>query len=169
MADPAKSKAATSRDAAIALRRMAREAAEVSESAAALEASAGAVERSSDIQTETAIRRTILASDRTVLAVERTYAAWIRTGLASLASGVGAHAVFGDELPYWLVAFVGGVLVVFAGFAFAVAAWRQIGLALKDPKPEIPKLPTAVSVGFSALLVLTCMAALAEILLVPRG
>ena len=163
MADPAKP--VTVQEAAKAVRHVAKQAQKVSESAAHLETSAGAVERSVDLQTETAIRRTVLAGDRTVLAADRTYAAWTRTGLAALASGVGAHALFGPSLPRWLVMLVAVVLVGFALFCFGAASWRQTRGARPDPRPETARIPPVVTLGFSVLLSLVGLAALAEIIL----
>ena len=98
---------------------VAHQAEDVRRSAQALQRSAGAQEDSAD-------RRTQLAADRTVLAAERTYAAWVRTGLAALASGAGAKAVLQGLLPGWFVNLTGTVLVVFSGFCFVAAIWRQL-------------------------------------------
>src|SRR4051795_7012555 len=66
------------------------------------------------------------AADRTVLAAERTYAAWVRTGLVALAAGGGAKTSLVCTLPEWAILFFASLLVLFSGFWFAVAVWREL-------------------------------------------
>jgi putative membrane protein len=127
------------------------EAEDVRRSAQALQRSAGAQEDSAD-------RRTQLAADRTVLAAERTYAAWVRTGLAALASGAGAKAVLQPLLPVWFVNLTGTVLVVFSGFCFTAAIWRQLRPGAPPPQPDTHRLPPALLIVINGFLVLVSVA-----------
>ena len=105
-------------------------------------------------------RRTVLAADRTVLAAERTYAAWVRTGLTALASGVGAKKVLGGVLPEWGIVLTGSVLVLFAAACFAAAVWREVAPKLREPDPEVQRLPTWLLLGLNGFLMLVCFTAL---------
>lgn len=70
--------------------------------------------------------RILYAADRTVLAAERTYAAWVRTGFVALVGGVGAKKALGGVIPEWLILFNATLLVLFAGFCFVAAVWRDL-------------------------------------------
>lgn len=128
--------------------------------------SAEKLEESADRQTDSADRRTELAADRTILAAERTYAAWVRTGLAALASGIGARALLTDIVPDPLIWATGSVLVLFSGFCFVAAVWRQM-LRVAPPRPDAKRLPPWLLVLVNALLLITALAALVGIWL-PR-
>ncbi|HWE47415.1 MAG TPA: DUF202 domain-containing protein [Caulobacteraceae bacterium] len=121
--------------------------------------SAGAVKQSAKELTSSADRTTQLAADRTVLAAERTYAAWIRTGLGALASGVGAKALLQPVLPAWLVTATGSVLVIFAGFCFVAAVWRQFR-RYAPPRPDTPRMPRPLILAINGFLVLVTLAVL---------
>lgn len=125
--------------------------------------SADRLAKSATQQEDSADRRTQLAADRTVLAAERTYAAWVRTGLAALASGIGARSLLHGGVPDWLGKAAGGVLVLFAGFCFIAAVWRQM-LAVA-PRPDTPRLPGKLLIVVNGFLLLVCLSALAGILL----
>src|SRR5919107_3099159 len=87
------------------------------------------------------------AADRTVLASERTYAAWVRTGLVSLAAGVGAKTSLGDVLPEWAIQLNATLLVLFSGFCFAVAVWRDLRPGHDSPqRSDVWRLPPALLV-----------------------
>lgn len=124
--------------------------------------SAGRLERSAAQQTDSADRRTELAADRTVLAAERTYAAWVRTGLAALASGIGARALLDRLVPDWLVGATGSVLILFSGFCFAAAVWREMA-RIAPPRPDTHKLPPSLLIAVNGFLLLVALAALVGI------
>jgi putative membrane protein len=109
---------------------------------------------------ESADRRTELAANRTVLAAERTYAAWVRTGLTALAAGVGAKAVLGEVLPEWAVLATGTVLVLFGGFCFAAAVWRELRPGAPPPRPDLRRIPPAALLALNGFLILVCVGAL---------
>jgi putative membrane protein len=120
--------------------------------------SAGRLERSAEAQTDSADRRTMLAADRTALAAERTYAAWVRTGLAALAAGIGARALLDRLVPDWLIIATGSMLILFGGFCFFAAVWREMGRIA--PQPETPRLPPWLLLAVNGFLMLVSLAAL---------
>jgi putative membrane protein len=124
-----------------------------------LASSAAHLEQSAEVQTDSADRRTELAADRTVLAAERTYAAWVRTGLAALASGIGARALLDKIVPGWLIGATGTVLILFAGFCFVAAVWRQMG-QVSPPRPDTRRIPAALLIAVNGFLLIVCLAAL---------
>ncbi|HEX5182200.1 MAG TPA: DUF202 domain-containing protein [Allosphingosinicella sp.] len=111
-------------------------------------------------QVESADRRTVLAADRTVFAAERTYAAWMRTGLAALASGVGARALLEDVVAHWVARSTATILILFSGFCFMAAVWREIWPGAPPPAPNARRLPTALLIFISAFLFLVTLAAM---------
>ena len=112
---------------------------------------------------EKADRRTELAADRTVLAAERTYAAWMRTGFAALASGVGARTLLASVMGHWLVTGVGTVLIVFSGFCFAAAIWRELFAGAPPPRPDVRHIPHGILYFVNGFLMLVSIAALVGI------
>ncbi|MBT2187639.1 YidH family protein [Sphingobium nicotianae] len=124
--------------------------------------SAGKLEESAAVQTDSADRRTELAADRTILAAERTYAAWVRTGLAALASGVGARTLLDGVVTPWLILSTGSLLILFGGFCFVAAIWRQM-IRVAPPRPDTPRLPSVLLVAINGFLMLVCLAALVGI------
>lgn len=124
--------------------------------------SAAHLEQSAEIQTDSADRRTELAADRTVLAAERTYAAWVRTGLAALASGIGARALLDKVVPNWLIGATGTVLILFSGFCFVAAVWRQMG-KVGPPRPDTRRIPAALLVAINGFLLAVSLTALVGI------
>src|SRR5436305_11963340 len=116
---------------------------------------------------EKADRRTELAADRTVLAAERSYAAWMRTGLAALASGVGARTLLAAALGHWLVMGVGSVLILFSGFCFGAAVWRELFAGAPPPKPDVRHIPRSVLYFINGFLALVSLAALVGIWVGP--
>ena len=126
---------------------------------AKLVVSAEHLEHSAEEQTDSADRRTELAADRTVLAAERTYAAWVRTGLAALASGIGARALLDKIVPNWLIGVTGSVLILFSGFCFVAAVWRQMS-KVRPPRPDTPRIPAALLVAVNGFLLIVSFAAL---------
>ena len=155
-----------SADTARTVKNVAEQAEAVKQSASAMEASAGAVEQSAQELTESAERRTLLAADRTLLAAERTYAAWTRTGLVALASGIGARAFVEQHVPVWLAIFAGSVMIAFAVFCFAAAAWRQVQ-NIRHPSPDAKPAPTFILAGFSVLMSAVALAALITVIWAP--
>ena len=121
--------------------------------------SAEHLEQSAEVQTDSADRRTELAADRTVLAAERTYAAWVRTGLAALASGIGARALLTRIVPDWLIGATGSVLILFSGFCFVAAVWRQMG-KVRPPRPDTPRIPAPLLIAINGFLLVVSVAAL---------
>jgi len=121
--------------------------------------SAGKLEDSAKEQTDSADRRTELAVDRTVLAAERTYAAWVRTGLASLAAGVGARALLADVVHPSLALATASLLILFSGFCFLAAVWREM-MKIAPPQPHAPRLPPALLLLVNGFLTLVSLAAL---------
>ena len=109
---------------------------------------------------EKADRRTELAADRTVLAAERTYAAWMRTGFAALASGVGARTLLAGVLSHWLVMGVGTVLIVFSGFCFGAAIWRELFAGAPPPRPDVRHIPRGLLYVVNGFLILVSVAAM---------
>ena len=136
------------------------DASQVRKSAERMEQSAAAVEDSTEELTDSADRRTQLAADRTVLAAERTYAAWVRTGLGALASGVGAPALLREVVPDWLAGATGSVLIMFSGFCFIAAIWRELRPGAPPPKPDVRRLPRALLIALNGFLMLVALAAL---------
>ena len=128
----------------------------------ALQESAQHLEDSAEVQTDSADRRTALAADRTVLAAERTYAAWVRTGLAALASGVGVRALLEGLVPDWLALAASCLLVLFAGFCFVAAVWREM-MRISPPGPDTRRLPPGLLIVVNGFLLLVCLAALVGI------
>ena len=127
-----------------------------------LAASAAHLEHSAQEQTGSADRRTELAADRTVFAAERTYAAWVRTGLAALASGIGARALLDKIVADWLIGATGSVLILFSGFCFIAAVWRQMG-KVRPPRPDTPRIPAALLIAINGFLLIVSLAALVGI------
>jgi putative membrane protein len=140
--------------------------AEVAESAEEVAGSAEAIEVSSVQQTESADRRTELAANRTILAAERTYAAWVRTGLAALASGVGAQALLEEVIPGWLTRPTASALILFSGFCFVAAVWREMRPGAPPPQPDTRQMPPAVLIVLNGFLALVSLTALVGIWLV---
>jgi len=105
-------------------------------------------------------KQVLLAADRALLATERTFAAWVRTGLSSLAAGVGARALLEKVIPLWLAKSTGSVLVVFAGFCFVAAVWRQLWRPVPPPGLDLKPMPRALLIPVSAFLLLVAVAAL---------
>ncbi len=124
--------------------------------------SAGALAQSAREQTDSADRRTELAADRTVLAAERTYAAWVRTGLAALAAGIGARALLEDVVSLPLAMATGSLLILFSGFCFLAAVWRQM-MKVAPPGPDARRLPSWLLLIVNGFLTLVSLAALAGI------
>lgn len=121
--------------------------------------SAAHLENSAEQQADSADRRTELAADRTVLAAERTYAAWVRTGLAALASGIGARALLEDIVAEPLAMATGSVLILFSGFCFLAAVWRQM-IKVSPPRPDTPRLPSGLLIAVNGFLLLVSLSAL---------
>jgi len=121
--------------------------------------SAATLEVSALEQTDSADRRTELAADRTILAAERTYAAWVRTGLAALASGIGARALLDKVVADWLTRSTGAMLILFAGFCFVAAVWREMRPSVQPPKPRARRLPAAMLIAINGFLVIVTLAA----------
>jgi putative membrane protein len=126
--------------------------------------SAAALNVSAHEQVDSADRRTELAADRTILAAERTYAAWVRTGLAALASGIGSRALLDKVVADWLIKPTSALLVVFAGFCFVAAVWRDVAPSVRPPKPRARRLPRAMLLVVNGFLVLVTLAALLGVL-----
>jgi len=124
--------------------------------------SAEHLEQSAEVQTDSADRRTELAADRTVLAAERTYAAWVRTGLAALAAGIGARALLDKIVPNWLIGATGTVLILFSGFCFVAAVWRQMS-KVSPPRPDTRRIPPTLLIAINGFLLVVSLAALVGI------
>lgn len=124
-----------------------------------IEQSAATLEVSALEQTDSADRRTEMAADRTILAAERTYAAWVRTGLAALASGIGARALLDKVVADWLTRSTGAMLILFAGFCFVAAVWREVAPSVQPPKPRARRLPAPLLIGINGFLVIVALAA----------
>jgi putative membrane protein len=125
-----------------------------------LSRSATKLVESADRQTDSADRRTVLAADRTVLAGERTYAAWVRTGLAAMAAGIGSRALLDKLVPAWMIGATGSVLVLFSGFCFVAAIWREIAPGAPPPPPDTRRLPAWLLILVNGFLMLVSLAAL---------
>ena len=135
----------------------------LSRQAAETRDSAKALARSASVVVDSADRRTELAADRTILAAERTYAAWVRTGLGALASGVGAKALLVGLLPGWFGALTGSMLIVFSGFCFAAAVWREAIRLAPPSAPDVRRLPRALLLVLNGFLIVVDVAALAGV------
>lgn len=122
--------------------------------------SAEVLEETAVEQTGSADRRTELAANRTVFAAERTYAAWVRTGLAALAAGVGAGALLEGVVPAWLIRPAGSVLVLFSGFCFLAAVWRELRPGAAPPQPDARRMPPALLIALNGFLAFVSLAAL---------
>ncbi|SEP78771.1 putative membrane protein [Faunimonas pinastri] len=132
----------------------------IEQGAQKLAKSAERMKDSTEQMEDSADRRTQLAADRTVFAAERTYAAWVRTGLASLASGVGAKSLLAGVIPNWSIIAVGTVLVLFSGFCFAAAVYRQINPGPPPPRADAHRLPGYLLLFVNAFLFLVSLGAL---------
>lgn len=125
--------------------------------------SAGDLKASAAQQADSADRRTELAADRTVLAAERTYAAWVRTGLTALAAGIGARTLLAHLVPAWLIGATGTLLVLFSGFCFGAAVWRELWPRARSPRPDVGRLPPVLLVLLNGFLLLVSLAVLVGI------
>lgn len=128
-----------------------------------LEHSARVMKASAVEQVDSADHRTELAADRTVLAAERTYAAWMRTGLAALASGIGARALLDGVVADWLIVSTGCLIVLFGGFCFVAAVWRELLPDIR-PRPAMRRLPAWLFISVNGFLVLVSIAAFVGLL-----
>jgi putative membrane protein len=144
-----------------------RSAEEISSSARHVHASAEHMAQDTAQMEVAADRRTQLAANRTVFAAERTYAAWVRTGLVALASGIGAKSLLAHILPGWLIGLTGSVLILFSGFCFAAAVWRQLDPGPPPPAPDTKQLPRALLLLINGFLVLVALASLVGIWFAP--
>jgi putative membrane protein len=133
---------------------------EEAESSEKIAASAEVMEEQTVQQSDSADRRTELAANRTVLAAERTYAAWVRTGLAALAAGVGAQALLEDVVPGWLTRPAGSALILFSGFCFVAAVWREMRPGAFPPRPDTRALPAALLMSINGFLAFVSLVAL---------
>jgi putative membrane protein len=118
------------------------------------------LEEASVQRTDSADRRTELAANRTVLAAERTYAAWVRTGLAALAAGVGAQALLEDVVSGWLTLLTGSVLILFSGFCFMAAVWRELRPGAPPPRPDTRRMPAWLLLALNGFLTFVSLMAL---------
>lgn len=156
--------------AAAPARQVARTAKEVEKSTKAVEKSSKQVEKSTkaveegtrEVVSDTG-QQVTMAADRTLLATERTYAAWVRTALSSLAAGVGARALLEGVIPLWLAKLTGSVLVIFAGFCFVAAVWRQLWRPVPPPGIDLRPVPRAILVPLNGFLLLVAVVALVGI------
>lgn len=103
-------------------------------------------------------QRNRLAADRTVLASERTYAAWTQLGLAALAAGIGASTLLEGNLPNWTVWLTGSLLVLFSGFCFGAAVWRQLRPGPPPPEPHLHQIHPAILLTVNGFLCLVAVA-----------
>lgn len=110
-----------------------------------------------------------LARDRTALANERTYAAWVRTGLALLATALGIAKFMDASVPDWAVRSLAGILIMLAAGAFALAAWRYMGLCLKLKSLDIPLVPHHVMMALSGFLVACAALAFFAVWMMTQG
>ncbi|MEG8058677.1 DUF202 domain-containing protein [Sphingomonas sp. 22L2VL55-3] len=120
------------------------------------------LEHSAKQQADSADRRTELAADRTVMAAERTYAAWVRTGLAAPAAGIGARALLENIVPGWLAGATATVLILFSGFCFVAAVWREM-ILIAPPRPDTQRLPAWLLISVNGFLAIAVLAALVGI------
>ena len=128
-----------------------------------IEHSARVMQASAVEQVDSADRRNDLAADRTVLAAERTYVAWMRTGLAALAFGIGARALLKDIVSDWLSVSTGCLIVLFGGFCFVAAVWRELLPDIR-PQPSMRRLPAWILISVNGFLVLVSLAAFVGLL-----
>lgn len=130
---------------------------------AQIKQAAGDIKEASGQLAHSADRTTQLAADRTIYAAERTYAAWVRTGLAALASGVGAKALLAGVLPVLGVRLAGSVLILFSGFCFFAAVWRQMFPPVPPPITDTRRIPRLFLYVVNGALTVVAIAALASI------
>src|SRR3954454_320353 len=105
--------------------------------------------------------RILYANQRNVLAAERNYAAWGRTGLVSVATETEAKTSLGNVLPEWLILFNATLLVLFSGFCFIAAVWRDLKPGHDAPqRSDVRRLPRALLVLVNGGLLLVSLAAL---------
>lgn len=95
----------------------------------------------------------IMSASRTVLAVERTYAAWVRTGLACLAAGVASREFIRSAAPFPIAGILASLLILFSGFCFFAAAWRELSPLTSSRSADVPRIAPAISVGANTLMV----------------
>ena len=87
------------------------------------------------------------------------YAAWVRTGV-SLVAGVCAKTSLGSVLPERAILF-NATLVLFAGFCFQVAVWRDLRPGHDSPeRSDVWRLPKALLVVVNGGLLLVSLGAL---------
>jgi inner membrane protein YidH len=107
--------------------------------------------------------------DRTVLANERTYAAWIRTGLTALAAGIAVEKLLVGVMAPWSIRGIAVIMILFSGVAFVLAAWRYTHLGVKMSQSDVKAVPTIVTSGVSAVLVVCSLLTLADLWMTPPG
>lgn len=95
--------------------------------------------------------------------MERTYAAWVRTGLSAMAAGIGARALLTDVVASWLISATGTMLVLFSGFCFVAAVWRETSPGVSPPDPDARRLPAPLLIVLNGFLVMVSIAALVGI------
>jgi putative membrane protein len=108
---------------------------------AELTKSAQHLEDSAEVQVDSADRRTELAADRTILAAERTYERLV---------------------PDWLGLATASLLVLFAGFCFLAAVWREM-MRVTPISRETRRLPPSLLIAVNGFLLLVCLASLTGI------
>ena len=79
----------------------------------------------------------------------------------SLAAGVGAKTSLGSVLPEWAILFNASLLVLFSGFCFAVAVWRDLRPGHDSPvRSDVWRLPKALMLVVNGGLLLVSLGAL---------
>src|SRR5512132_1336567 len=114
---------------------------------------------------QSASEQTELSAERTVLANERKYAAWMRTGLAALVSGLAALRFMKEVLANWALLAVALALLAFAGFSFAVGAWRYVHMGRSLAESKIAQVKSWLVVAATLLLLATALIAIGSALL----
>ena len=81
----------------------------------------------------------------------------------ALASGIGAKKLLEGVVPEWMIISTGSLLVLFSAQCFIVAVWREVFPDIKDPQPEVRRLPSVLLIASNGFLTLVALAAIFSI------
>ena len=69
-----------------------------------------------------------------------------------------------DKLvPDWLIGATGSILILFSGFCFLAAVWREMSTSPAPPHPDAQRLPAWLLIAINGFLMMVALAALVGI------